>query len=82
MAKKDEVKDVKVEKVKVKKEKKEKVKKDSFLKETRTEMKQVRWPSGKEVLKYTLATIGLVLFILVCFSLITLLAAFIKEMFQ
>ncbi|MBR1416972.1 MAG: preprotein translocase subunit SecE [Bacilli bacterium] len=61
--------------------KKEKVKKESFLKGTHKEMKQVRWPSGKEVIKYSIATVFLVLFCVAFFVLIDLLSSFIKGLF-
>ena len=64
-----------------KKEKKVKEKKESFFKGVKEEMKMVRWPSFKEVLKYTLATFIMCLIFIVFFLLINLLASFIKGMF-
>lgn len=64
-----------------KKEKKEKVKKDSFLKSTRKEMKNVSWPDGKSVFKYSVATLSLIVFFMVFFVLINLVSAYIKGLF-
>ena len=66
---------------KEKKVKEKKEKKESFLSGVRSEMKMVRWPSFKEVLKYTLATFVLCAIFIVFFILINLLASFIKGMF-
>ena len=71
----------KEKKVKVEKVKKEKVKKDSYLKEVRSEMKKVSWPTRKDVLKYTFATLVFCLIIAGFFQLLQLGLALIKEMF-
>ena len=63
------------------KKKEKKVKKDTFLKSTRNEMKKVIWPSGKDVLKFSIITLGMILFFMVFFVLINLLASFIKGLF-
>lgn len=63
------------------KEAKEEIKKPSFLSEVRSETKKVIWPSFKNVMKYTMATIILCLVFIVFFILINLLASFIKGMF-
>lgn len=39
------------------KKSKKKEKKPSFISEVRSEMKQVRWPSKKEMIKYSLAVL-------------------------
>lgn len=65
-----------------KKEKKnKKEKKTSYLKEVRSEMKKVTFPSAKEVVKYTFATICIVAFLVVFFLLLTALMSAIKEVF-
>ena len=64
-----------------KKEKSEKKNKKSFIGSTLVEMKQMRWPTGKEVLKYSITTICLCLFFIGFFVLINLLASFIKGLF-
>ena len=62
-----------------KKEKKQKEKKTSYLKEVRSEMKEVTFPSAKEVVKYTFATICIDAFVVVFFLLLTALVSAIKE---
>ena len=66
---------------KEKKVKKDKVKKETFLKNVKAEMKKVHFASAKETLKYTLATLFLILFTVGFFMLVIALASFIKEMF-
>jgi len=61
--------------------KKEKVKKESFIKGTREEMKKVSWPNGKNVLKFSLITLAMILFFMVFFVLINLLASYVKGLF-
>lgn len=61
--------------------KKEKVKKETFIKGTREEMKKVVWPSGKQVLKFSVITLAMVLFFMGFFVLINLLASFVKGLF-
>ncbi len=65
-----------------KKEKKEKKeKKPGYLKEVRTEMKKVTFPSFKEVMKYTFATILFCAFLVAVFLLLNLLLSVVKGMF-
>lgn len=64
-----------------KKEKKQKEKKTSYLKEVKSEMKKVTFPSAKEVAKYTIATICIVAFLVAFFLLLTALMSAIKEVF-
>ena len=71
----------KKEKAKVEKVKKERVKKDSFIKGTREEMKKVSWPTGKDVLKFSIITLAMILFFMLFFVLINLLASFVKGLF-
>ena len=80
MAKVKEEKETKKQK-KNKKETKQKEKKTNYLKEVRSEMKKVTFPSAKEVLKYTLATICIVAFLVAFFLLLTALMSAIKEVF-
>ena len=88
MAKKIEEKDVKNNKKdektkKVKKTKKEKknVKKESFFEGVRSEMSKVKWPTKKEVLKYTVATLVFMIVLVLFFVLLTLLMSLIREGF-
>ena len=66
----------KKEKKKVKKEKKNK--KPSYFKEVKAEMKKVTFPTGKEVFKYTVATILIVTLLVVFFLLLSALLSWVK----
>lgn len=76
MAKKQEEKVKKTKKVKEKKEKK-----PGYLKEVKTELKKVSFPSFKDVLKYTLATLVFCGILVLFFILLNLLLSFVKGMF-
>ena len=75
-------KDEKAKKVKdVKKQKKEKKETNpGFIKQTSEEMKKVSWPTKKDVIKYTLATLIFCLVIVGFFQLLDLGLSFIKGM--
>ena len=62
--------------------KKEKQKKVSKLHEIRMELKKVKWPEGKEIVKYTIATIAFCLVLVAFFMLLDLLSSFVKELFM
>ena len=49
-----------------------------FLKNVRTELKKVKWPDRKYMLKYTIATMAFVLFFALYFYGINALVAFLK----
>ena len=66
----------KKEKKKMKKEKKNK--KPSYFKEVKAEMKKVTFPTGKEVFKYTVATILIVALLVVFFLLLSALLSWVK----
>ncbi len=51
-----------------------------FLDEVKKELKKVRWPNKKEMVKYSVATISFVIFFAVFFYLIDLTVAFIKTL--
>ena len=77
-----ETKSKKVEKKVEKKEKEEKVektKKEGFLKSVWHEMKKVTWPSKKHMVKYSIATIILIIFFTLYFLGIEAVFAWIKE---
>jgi preprotein translocase SecE subunit len=63
------------------KEETKEIKKPSYFSEVRNETKKVIWPSFKNVMKYTLATLTLCIVFIIFFILINLLASFIKGMF-
>lgn len=56
-----------------------KVKKDSLFVEIKKEMQKVHFPSKKDLVKYSVATISFVIFFGVYFYLIQLAMAFIKS---
>lgn len=61
--------------------KKESVKKQSFFKSIKSELKKVKWPEKKEVVKYTIATIIFILIFVLLFALLNLAMSVIKGMF-
>jgi preprotein translocase subunit SecE len=65
---------------KKKEEKKAEVKKESWWHGVKSEFKKVRWPSKKEMIKYSIATIVFILFFLVFFAIIEFIAYLIKTM--
>ncbi len=79
MAKKDEkeIKKTVKEKKKTNK-KKEKVPKESYFKQVKKELKLVKWPTAKEVLKYTISTIIFCLILCALFMLLNLGLSLVK----
>lgn len=71
-------KETKSKKVKKEKVKKEKVKKESFLTGVKKEMKKVRWPLKKEMVKYSIATLSFIVFFALFFTLGDLIIAGVK----
>lgn len=67
-----------VKKVKTVKKEKSKAPKESYLKGVKKEMKLVKWPSFKEVVKYTIATVVLCLIVCGFFLLLNLLLSLVK----
>lgn len=76
MAKKEEK--MKKTKEKAQKKKQKKEKKPGYLKEVKNEMKNVTFPSSKEVVKYTIATIVIVAFLVAFFLLVSAILSWIK----
>lgn len=75
-------KEVKEKKVK-KQNKSMKVKnKESYLKGVRKELKQVKWPSFKEIIKYTFATVVFCIILVLFFELIKLGMAYVRGLFN
>ena len=67
---------------KVKEQKKNKKgKKERYFTKVRKELKLVKWPTFKEVLKYSIATIIFVVLICCFFILLNLIMSWIKGMF-
>lgn len=61
-----------------KKVEKTKVKKESFFTGVKKEMKHVRWPLKKEMVKYSIATLSFIVFFALFFALTDLIIAGIK----
>jgi len=49
-----------------------------FAKDVRKEMKKVRWPEKKYMVKYSIATLAIVLFFALYFTLINVVVALVK----
>ena len=67
---------------KAKKEKKNKNTNGSFFKNVKKEMKLVKLPSSKELIKYTIATIIFCIVLVIFFQFLDVILAFIKGMFR
>ena len=65
---------------KKKEEKKPEVRKESWWQGVKSEFKKVRWPSKKEMIKYSIATICFIIFFALFFWIIELIAWLIKTM--
>lgn len=76
--KKEKKQDSKKSSKKVTKEKKSKKKKSGFFHEVRKEVSKVKWPSKKDMVKYSIATIVFIIFFAVFFYLIELILALLK----
>ena len=63
-----------------KEEKKSPVKKESWWHGVKSEFKKVRWPSKKEMIKYSIATICFIIFFAIFFWIIEVIVYFIKTM--
>ena len=70
-----------VKNTKPKKEKKGKKKHDNYFSKLMKELRLVKWPSFKEVAKYTISTVIFCIFIVAFFLLLNLLMSLIKGMF-
>lgn len=58
-----------------------KTKKQGYLKALKLELSKVVWPKKNEVLKYTIATIGFIIILVIFFLLLNLLLSVVKGMF-
>ena len=52
--------------------------KEGFISSIKAEMKKVKWPSFKEMLKYTIATIALVVVVALLFELLNVIISLVK----
>ena len=71
-----------VKKKNVKKVEKKKVKKESFFKSLKKEVSAVKWPTAKEIVKYTVATIIFCVIFAAFFILLNVGMAFVKGLFS
>ena len=65
-----------------KKPKEKKVKKESYIKGIKKELKLVKWPDAKEIVKYTIATIVFCIILVAFFELLNVILAYIKGLFN
>ena len=63
-------------------DKKSKVKKESYIKGVKKELKLVKWPDAKEIIKYTIATIVFCIILVAFFELLNVILAYIKGLFN
>ncbi len=77
MAKKEKLEKVKATKEKEPKGRETKEQKVGFLKKLKEELKQVKWPSFKELAKYTFATMIFVILFALFFQLVDVLSSFV-----
>ena len=70
----------KVQKKTVKKEKKVSTPKKSFIKEVKAELKKVKWPDKKYMVKYTIATLAVSITLALYFYGINVLLVLLKEL--
>ncbi len=66
----------------VKKNKKNNKKTEGNIKGIKKEMKLVKWPSFKEIIKYTIATIIFCIILIFFFEIIKLIMAYIRGLFN
>lgn len=82
MKKKEEAVSKKVKETTKKKTKTTKKKKESLLKGIRLEMKKVTWPSKKDIIKYSIATLVFCIIVMVFFQLLNLGLSVVKGVFN
>lgn len=83
MKKKEEKVSKKVKETKQKKKvKTTKTKKEGFLKGVKKELKKVSWPSKKDVIKYSVATLVFCIIVMVFFQLLNLGLSVVKGVFN
>ena len=81
---KDIKKNLKNEKVKntKKKDKKTKATKEKYMVGLKREIKNVKWPTFKDIVKYTIATIIFIAVFVLFFELLNIIMAFVKGLFN
>jgi len=66
----------------VKKDTKKNVKKEGLIKGIKKELKVVNWPSAKEIIKYTIATIVFCIVLVAFFEVLNIIMAYVKGLFN
>lgn len=66
----------------VKKDTKKKVQKEGLIKGIKKELKVVNWPSAKEIIKYTIATIVFCIVLVAFFEVLNIIMAYVKGLFN
>ena len=82
MAKEKDIKKKDVKKTNTKKKEKNNKPTEKFLVGVKKEMKLVIWPTAKEILKYTLATIIFCIILVAFFEVLNLVMAYVKGLFN
>ena len=82
MAKEKKVVKKDIKKGKDKKNKKEKKNKESFWAGIKKELKLVKWPTAKEIVKYTIATIIFCIILVIFFEILNVIMAYVKGLFN
>lgn len=72
----------KEKKIKDNKKKEKSSGKENFFVSVKTELSKVKWPTRKEVLKYTIATLSFVILLVLFFLLMSLIISFVKGAFN
>jgi len=82
MAKEKDIKKKDVKKVSTKKKVKKNKPKEKFIAGIKKELKVVKWPTVKEILKYTVATILFCVLFVAFFEVLNIVMAFVKGLFN
>lgn len=72
----------KVDKKSQKKKEVKKAPKEKFMTGVKKELKLVKWPSAKDILKYTIATILFCIILVIFFELLNFGMAYVKGLFN
>lgn len=82
MAKEKDVKKKNIKKTNTKKKEKNNKPKEKFFVGLKKELKLVKWPTLKEIFKYTVATIIFCIILVVFFEILNLVMAYVKGLFN
>ena len=82
MAKEKDIKKKEIKKTNTKKKEKNNKPKEKFLAGVKKELKLVIWPTVKEILQYTFATIIFCIILVAFFEVLNLIMAYVKGLFN